>query len=126
MAYCSLTKTELSLEIVKKILGNQPVADQNHIVTCEKVAQEVCRHYLYTIADLRSERREKDIALARQVAMYLMKKLTDKSLREIGIFLRRRNHSTVIHALEKIEQSLETDTTLKDTLVILKEKITMA
>ena len=126
LAYCSLTKTELSLEIVKKILGNQPVADQNHIVTCEKVAQEVCRHYLYTIADLRSERREKDIALARQVAMYLMKKLTDKSLREIGIFLRRRNHSTVIHALEKIEQSLETDTTLKDTLVILKEKITMA
>jgi chromosomal replication initiator protein len=76
------------------------------------------------MADLRSDRREKDIALARQVAMYLMKKLTDKSLREIGIFLRRRNHSTVIHALEKIEQSLEADTTLKDLLLILEQKIT--
>lgn len=126
LAYCSLTKSEISLDIVKKLLGNQIVPEQIHTITCEKVAQEVCKHYFYTMTDLRSERREKDIALARQVAMYLMKKLTDKSLREIGIFLRRRNHSTVIYALEKIEQSLEKDTTLKDILITLEHKITMA
>lgn len=126
LAYCSLTKVELSLDVVKKILGNQIVTEQTYSVTCDKVAQEVCKHYVYTINDLRSERREKDIALARQIAMYLMKKLTDKSLREIGIFLRRRNHSTVIHALEKIEQTLEIDSNLKDVLLFLEQKITAA
>ena len=124
LAYCSLTKVEMSLEVVKRILGNQVVVSHSHAVTCERVAQEVCKHYVYTITDLRSERREKDISLARQVAMYLMKKLTDKSLREIGIFLRRRNHSTVIHALEKIEQTLGGDTDLKDVIMTLEQKIT--
>jgi chromosomal replication initiator protein len=123
LAFCSLTKTPLSLEVVKKNLGNHLVPDPVHAITCEKVAQEVCKHYVYTLSDLRSERREKDIALARQIAMYLMKKLTDKSLREIGIFLRRRNHSTVIHALEKIDQSLAFDTNLKEVLVALEQKI---
>lgn len=124
LAFCSLTKTEITLEVAKKTLGNHHTVKENTIhITCEQVAQTVCKHYVYSLSDLRSERREKDISLARQIAMYLMKKLTDKSLREIGIFLRRKNHSTVIHALEKIEHTLSLDQSLKETLTFLEQKI---
>ena len=63
------------------------------------------------------------MSLVRQIAMYLMKKMTDKSLREIGIFLGRKDHSTVIHAFEKIEQTVKKDALFGSTLKALEEDI---
>lgn len=57
--------------------------------------------------DLKSKSRSKDLTFVRQVAMFLMKRMTDKSLRDIGAYLGGRDHSTVMHAIEKIEEHLQ-------------------
>ena len=81
------------------------------------------RHYSYRIADLRSSSRAKELSFVRQVAMYLMKKMTDRSLREIGQFLGHKDHSTVIHAFEKIADSLTNDRELQQIITHLETQI---
>jgi chromosomal replication initiator protein len=78
------------------------------------VIKILVRHYPYSFDELCSKNRNKDIVLVRQLAMHLLKKLTDKSLRDIGLFLGGRDHSTVVHALDKIETLLYEDRFLAD------------
>ena len=70
------------------------------------------KQYSYSLAELRSQSRDKDLSFVRQLAMYLMKKHTDKSLHEVGYFLGRKDHTTVMHAVQKIEKCLEKDVSL--------------
>ena len=103
MAVASLTKQAISLDAAKRALmryGQEKIANA---VNFERIVKGVCEHYSYSLGDLRSESKTKELALARQVAMYLMKKLTSKSLQEIGYFLGRKDHSTVLHGLNKIK-----------------------
>ena len=64
------------------------------------------------MTELRSQNRDKQLSFVRQLAMYLMKRLTDKSLHEVGYFFGRKDHTTVMHAVEKIDQCLKSDITL--------------
>jgi chromosomal replication initiator protein len=124
LAFASLTKQSLSLEIAQKVLGKQKrQQEEAKIVNFEKIATQVCKHYSYRLSDLRSNSRAREIARVRQVAMYLMKKMTTKSLREIGTFFGGKNHSTVIHAFDKIKQTLEKDTQFLATLKKLERDI---
>ena len=70
-------------------------------------------YFNVTLAELRSEKRDKEISNARHMAFYLMKKHTDKSLKEIGAFLARKDHSTVLHAFEKINLNHRNDKQLQ-------------
>jgi len=102
IAFASLTQQKITLELAKKVLvreQEQTVApiDEDKIVTCLR------KYYPYTFEDLCSKSRNKDIVVARQVCMYLFKKKTNKSLRDIGVLMGNRDHSTVMHAIEKIE-----------------------
>lgn len=124
LAFASLTKQSLSLELAQKVLGNQEQQkEEAKVVNFETIATQVCRHYSYRLSDLRSHSRAREVARVRQVAMYLMKKMTTKSLREIGIFFGRKDHSTVIHAFDKIKQTLEKDTDFLATLKKLERDI---
>jgi chromosomal replication initiator protein len=105
VAFASLTKQPISLDLVYQVLlkeshNKKPLVPPD----LHQIATKVAHHFDYTIHDLRSAKRHKELAIARHVTMYLMKKLTGRSLREIGHFLDRKDHSTVIHACEKIEQ----------------------
>jgi chromosomal replication initiator protein len=105
IAFANLTKQEINLELAQKVFF--PAEQQTHEpVDCKVVIKAVCKHFPYTLEELRSQSRNQDLVFARQIAMYLMKKSTDKSLREIGAYLGGRNHATVKHALSKIEQSM--------------------
>jgi len=106
-AFSLLTKQPLTLELAKRVLIR--THEQAVTVDGEKVMKVLARHYPYTLGELCSKNRNKDITLVRQLAMYLLKKLTDKSLRDIGIFVGGRDHSTVVHALDKIEALLRED-----------------
>jgi chromosomal replication initiator protein len=101
IAFASLTGQTITLDLARKVLirnqENKPSA-----VNFDKVIQCVRKYYSYDITQLRSKQRSKDLTFARQIAMFLMKKVTDKSLRDIGIFLGGRDHSTVMHALDKV------------------------
>lgn len=125
LAYVSLTKQPLSFEIVQKVLSGKQTQkkEKESAIDFNVIASAVCTHYSYRLVDLRSTSRAKELSFVRQIAMYLMKKMTGKSLREIGIFLGRKDHSTVIHAFDKIAKSMQTDIRLRSTLEHLEETI---
>lgn len=109
IACASLTKQPVTLELAHKVLGETfrpghmagPGADFERVIKC------VRKYYSYDLPELRSKSRNKDISFVRQITMFLMKKVTDKSLRDIGEYLGGRDHSTVMHAIGRIEQQVE-------------------
>lgn len=107
-AFATLTKQPITLELAQKVLlyaeqeQRRPI-DFDGIIAC------VQKYYPYSTNALRSKNRNKDLVFARQLTMFLMKKLTEKSLRDIGSFLGGRNHATVKHALDKIKQRAKND-----------------
>ena len=110
-AFAAFTEQEITLDLAKKILQKtkEPKStkiDFNDIITL------VQKHYSYSLTELRSKNRDKQLSFVRQLAMYLMKRLTDKSLHEVGYFFGRKDHTTVMHAVEKIDQCLKSDITL--------------
>lgn len=123
LAFASLTKQLVSLELAQRVLGGQKVEQVKNKIDFNRIADTVCSHYSYSLTDLRSNNRSKELSLARQIAMYLMKKMTDKSLREIGTFLGRKDHSTVIHAFSKVHKSVEDDLVLRRTVQSFEDAI---
>jgi len=108
LAFGSLTRQVVTLDLAKKILSYNE-GEKHTSVDFDRIIRVLSKHYPYDLSTLRAKNRSKDVALARHIAMYLMKKLTDKSFREIGQFLGGRNHATVMHALTKIEEYIKTD-----------------
>jgi chromosomal replication initiator protein len=108
IAFAHLTKEPINLVLVKKVFFNDEVVVKES-VDFKGIIKAVTKHFPYSLDDLRSENRNKELVLARQLTMYIMKKNTNRSLREIGVYLGDRNHTTVKHALSKIEQCLLED-----------------
>lgn len=103
---------------LKDILSNSEIS-----VTPEKVKKVVAKYYGIKIADLESTKKTNNIAFPRQVAMYLIRELTDSSLPQIGRYFGNRHHTTVKYACEKIEDDIKSDETLKNVIETLKEEI---
>jgi chromosomal replication initiator protein len=122
MAFASLTKQPVTLELTKRVLMRTMEA-QSHAVDFDRVIKCVGKYYSYDLADLRSRSRNKDLSFARQIAMFLMKKVTDKSLRDIGDFLGGRDHSTVMHAISKVEQQADERVEFQQLLKRLEQEI---
>ena len=112
LACAHLTRQEVTKELVDHVLGKMVHDRTRFTVDLPKVARCVMQHYRITLQDLRSERRDKEFALVRHVTFYLMKKHTDKSLKEIAAFLARKDHSTVLHAHDKIVHEIARDAQL--------------
>ncbi len=102
-AQASLTGEEISLENTRKILRDL-IHDDERPVTVEKVIKIVCEYYGIKVTDIKARRRTKDIALPRQVAMYIAKQVTGTSLTEIGNAFGGKDHATVIYACRQIEE----------------------
>ncbi len=92
-------------------------------ITPEFIIQVVAEHYNLTTSDLLSQRRSKEISYPRQVAMYLCRNMTETPLQEIGKAMGGRDHTTIIHGIEKITKDLESTPTLQNTVDILKKKM---
>ena len=86
-------------------------------------AEGLAKQYGYTIADLRSPARSKELAFARHVSMFLMKRLTERSLHDIGTFLHRSDHTTVVHAVDKIGQLMAHDQIISSTVTALEKRM---
>jgi len=102
IAFAHLTKQPISLDLVQNIFTPMESVKKD-AVDFKTVMKSMEKVFPYSLEELRSKNRNKDLVFARQVAMYVLKKNTDKSLREIGAFLGGRNHATVKHSLSKIE-----------------------
>jgi len=113
MAFASLTRQQVTLELAQKVLIGTAASTKSRSVGFDNVIQSIQKYYSYSLNDLCSKARNKDVSFVRQVAMFLMKRTTDKSLRDIGEFLGNRDHSTVMYAVEKIEERCSKDSEFK-------------
>ncbi len=125
-AFSTLTNKPLTLDLAKKVLLHLNNNIKKEGIMLDKVLKLVARHYSVSINDLKSKKRQKDIALIRQVTFYFMKKLTFCSLKTIGEFVGNRDHSTVLHSITKIEKNLENDRDFAKKLNNIEQKILMS
>jgi chromosomal replication initiator protein len=92
-------------------------------VTIEEIQRKVAQHYNLRMSELLSPRRSRSIARPRQIAMYLCKTLTSKSMPEIGRRFDKRDHTTVIHAVKQIEKLKTTDSQMAEDLELLRRML---
>ena len=104
-------KKELDISDCKKILKD--VFNQQKVVTVDRIQNVVCNFYGISLNEMLSQRRSRPLARPRQLAMFLSKKLTSRSLPEIGRRFANRDHTTVIHAVKTITRLSDIDQELK-------------
>lgn len=121
-ACACLTKQAITVSLAQKVLTRPAILAHKKPITLDMVAGLVAKQYGYSVTDLRSPARNKNIVFARHVAMFLMKRLTDRSLHDIGTFLRRNDHTTVTHAIGKMEQLIVCDQTLHNTINAIEKQ----
>lgn len=124
VAYSSLTNRPITVELAGEALKDIISNKQNKNITIDVIQDVVAAYFNLRIEDLKSQRRTRNVAYPRQIAMYLSRKLTDMSLPKIGEEFGGRDHSTVIHAYEKISDSLNTDESLQHTVNDITKKLT--
>lgn len=112
----------LASEALRDIVSSQ----NNRKVTPELILDIVSDHFGISIADLKSNKRSADIANPRQIAMYLIRTMTEVPLKGIGIILGGKDHSTVKYGVEKITNEMKRNETLSNTINIIKKKINPA
>lgn len=122
LAYSSLTGEDLNLELAKTVLRDI-IRKQPKKITIDAVKKIVCDYYKINKYLLEGKTRKKEVVLARQVAMYLVRELTNSSLEAVGICFGGRDHSTVIHACRIIKEKIEKDNGFNEIIESLKKKI---
>lgn len=123
VAYSSLTNREINVDLAAEALKDIISNKNSRQITIELIQDIVSSYYNLKIEDFKSSRRTRNVAFPRQIAMYLSRKLTDTSLPKIGEEFGGRDHTTVIHAYEKISQSLKKDENLQEVVEELTKKI---
>lgn len=108
VAHSTLVGRAITLEMVQEVLADILKANDRR-VTIEEIQRQVASHYNIRISDMYSARRARAIARPRQIAMYLSKQLTQRSLPEIGRKFGGRDHTTVMHAVKKVDELRATD-----------------
>ena len=124
VAYSSLTNKEITVDLASEALKDIISKKQGKNITIGIIQDIVASYFNLRIEDLKSQRRTRNIAYPRQIAMYLSRKLTDMSLPKIGEEFGGRDHTTVIHAYEKISENLNTDENLQHTIEDITKKLT--
>ncbi len=122
-AQAALTGEEITLDTAKKILKDI-IHDEIKPVTIETIQKTVCDFYHISLSDIKAKRRTKDIALPRQVAMYLSKQITEASLNDIGKHFGGKDHATVIYACKQMEEKRNKDETFSRMIENLIQRIT--
>lgn len=122
VAYSLLSGRPIDMEFTQETLADMLRATQRRI-TIDEIQRRVCDHYRIKQSEMSSARRAREVARPRQVAMYLSKQLTPRSLPEIGRRFGGRDHTTVIHAVKQIEKLRQTDAELDADVRLLMRQL---
>jgi len=122
VAYATLTGRPVTCELAEEALKDILAVKDSKRITCELIQQAVADYYSVPLFELKAKRRNRDIAVPRQIAMYLTRELTEMSLTQIGSAF-NRDHTTVIHACEKISGDARTDSALSSLLEDLRRAV---
>lgn len=126
LACVSLNSNEITYELAKKTVKEIATDRKTTTLTIETITRVVCEHLGVAENKIRDKTRKKEIVLARQIAMYLAKSLTLSSLKTIGLHFGGRDHSTVIHACNSIEEYKLTDVSFGKILDEIKNKVELS
>jgi chromosomal replication initiator protein len=119
LAHASLFSRPISLDSTQEVLHDILKAHERR-VTIEEIQRRVAEHYGIRLTDMSSARRSRSVARPRQVAMYLAKHLTSRSLPEIGRKFGNRDHTTVMHAVSRVSELMERDGAFADDIELLR------
>ncbi len=122
VAHAELVGREVTLEMAHEVLADLLRAHDRR-VTVEEIQRKVAEHYNLRLADMASSRRTRSIARPRQVAMYLAKQLTQMSLPEIGRKFGGKDHTTVMHAVKRVEQLTDSDAAMAEDIELLRRSL---
>lgn len=122
LAYASLNNKEISIDLTKEVLKDL-VPIKNKVIAAEDIKKIVGEYFNINSTELETKKRNQDISTPRQIAIYLIRELTDYSLPMIGKFFGGRDHSTIIHSYEKIKREMENNETVKAAIAEIMNKL---
>ena len=123
IAYSKLNKVEINLSSVQEALKDIISPNEKKQITSGLIVEVVAEHFGITPEDIMSKRRNTEYVLPRQICMYLCRKYTDDSLQSIGKAVGKKDHTTVIHGIEKITEDIEKNDELKGKIDIIIKKL---
>lgn len=121
--FSRLRKQTINFSLTKEALENIISPEEKRPVTCELIIETVAEHFNISPDDIKSTKRNKEIAYPRQICMYLCRKMTADSLQAVGNSLGKKDHTTIIHGEKKISDDLKKDENLQNTIDVLIKKI---
>jgi chromosomal replication initiator protein len=124
IAFCSLSGRDMSVELAQEVLADL-WGEEERVITMDHIQRKVAEFFGIKFSDMRAKNRTKSVAFPRQVAMYLSRQLTHASLSDIGRAFGGKDHTTVIHAVSKLQALLQEDPKLKQTIDSLTQGITL-
>ncbi len=122
LAYSRFNQKDISIQLAREALKDL-LSIQNRQISVENIQKTVADYYKIKVADMYSKKRPASIARPRQIAMFIAKELTQKSLPEIGELFGGRDHTTVLHAVRKIAAERQTNTELNQQLHVLEQTL---
>ncbi len=122
LAHASIYKTDISVELAKRILIDF-IKEKEKRITLDRIIKTVSEFYNIDEEEIRGDKRSKSVAQARQVAIYLARSLTNLSLKEIGNDFGKRDHSTILHSFNKIENLIRKNKRTKGEIATIKSKL---
>ena len=123
IAYANLEKREVTMELAETVLKDIISPNDKKIITPEYIINTVAEHYDITPEDIIGTKRNSKVVYPRQIAMYLCRELANIPLKSIGQCMGNRDHTTIMHGCDKIEQELKTSQTTQKAIEILKKKL---
>jgi chromosomal replication initiator protein len=124
IAFCALTGREMSVDLTQEVLG-ELWGEEEKVVTIDQIQRKVCDFFGIKLSDLKAQNRTKAVAFPRQIAMYISRQLTHASLSEVGRAFGGKDHTTVLHAVAKVQTLLQEDPKLRKTVDGLIQGITL-
>ncbi len=122
-SYSNLSGRSIDLAITEELLKDVLMEQAQNQLTIEMIQKKVTEHYQLRIGDMTSKRRPNNIAIPRQIAMYLARTLTKHSLQEIGDAFGGRDHGTVIHACKAVDNMMDQDASIRGSVEFLKTQL---
>ena len=123
IALSHLENREITVELAEEALKDIISPDQKKEITPQLIIDTVAEHFNISPTDICSNKRNSEIVVPRQIVMYLCRNMIDIPLKSIGTYIGKRDHSTIIHGINKIETELKNSETLRNTVDIIKKKI---
>ena len=123
IAYSTLTENIINVDMATEALKDMLNNNKAVIINSKTIQEAVARYFHLKTDELKSQRRSRDVSFPRQIAMHLCREMTDMSLPKIGDEFGGRDHTTVMHACEKIKNDMEKSAELRRTIEDIKKNI---